>query len=89
MKRYDEAIAAFDKVESLDPKYQNLPLSQKQARVLRDAATPFYVKYLPVIVGIILLIVIITGVYLYKRREPESDEEAPAANRQERRKKER
>jgi tetratricopeptide (TPR) repeat protein len=89
MKRYDEAIAAFDKVESLDPKYPNLPLSQKQARVLRDAATPSYEKYFPLIIGVILLIVIITGVYLYKRRDMENDEEAPAANRQERRKKER
>ena len=31
LKRYDEAIAAFDNVQSLDPKYPNLALSQKQA----------------------------------------------------------
>jgi tetratricopeptide (TPR) repeat protein len=88
LKRYDEAIAAFDTVQSLDPKYPNLGLSQKQARVLRDAATPAYMKYALPLVVVVLILIIICGVYWY-RHSTSMDEADPAAdNRKSRRKKE-
>jgi tetratricopeptide (TPR) repeat protein len=45
MKRYDEAITAFDKVQALDPTYPNLEANRRIAEQIRDAATPFYIKY--------------------------------------------
>jgi hypothetical protein len=36
MKRYDEAIAAFDKVEALDPTYPNLAGNKRIAEQSRD-----------------------------------------------------
>jgi tetratricopeptide (TPR) repeat protein len=57
MKRYDEAIAAFDKVKALDPTYPNLDANRRIAEQSRDAITPFYVKYAPVI-GVTALFVV-------------------------------
>ena len=49
MKRYDEAIAAFDKVQALDPGFPNLAANKHIAEQNRDASTPFYIKYAPVL----------------------------------------
>jgi tetratricopeptide (TPR) repeat protein len=67
MKRYDEAIAAFDHVQSLDPAYPKLELSQKQVRVLRDAATPVYVRYALPLIGVFLILAAIIAGYWYWR----------------------
>lgn len=66
LKRYDEAMAAFDKVESLDPAYPNLALSQKQAAVLQDAADPAYVKYAFPIAGVITLVLVGAGFFAFR-----------------------
>lgn len=87
LKRYDEALAAFDTVQSLNPDYPNLGLSQKQARLLRDATAPFYVKYaLPLLGGIVILIII--GVYWYSQTSSADESEPARENRKSRRKKE-
>ena len=39
MKRYDEAIAAFDRVKVIDPSYPNLQKNREIAVQLRDKAT--------------------------------------------------
>ncbi len=57
MKRYDEAISAFNKVATLDPLYPNLQANLQIAEKLRDASIPFYMKYAPVI-----LVVMIFGI---------------------------
>ena len=88
MKRYDEALASFDTVRSLDPDYPNLGLSQKQATVLRDAATPAYVRYAIPIIGGTLLILALGGYFLYQRKKTR-DASDDAVNRKMRRKKER
>lgn len=38
MKRYDEAIAAFDQVRAIDPSYPNLQKNREIAVILRDKA---------------------------------------------------
>jgi len=55
MKRYDEAISAFDQVATLDPLYPNLQTNRQIAEKLRDASIPFYVKYTTVIFVVIIL----------------------------------
>ncbi|HUH78740.1 MAG TPA: tetratricopeptide repeat protein [Methanoregula sp.] len=45
LKRYDEAIADFDKVQALDPSYPNLAANRKIAVQLRDASVPVYADY--------------------------------------------
>lgn len=71
MKRYDEAIADFDKVATLDPAYPNLAANRKIAVQLRDASTPVYANYLlPIAVAVIA--VIGAGIwYFMKRKEPD------------------
>jgi tetratricopeptide (TPR) repeat protein len=71
MQRYDEAIAAFDEVKSLDPTYPKLEQNRQIAEKLRDSVTPVYVKYLPVIVGIAAIIVgfIVWFVFLREKDE--------------------
>jgi tetratricopeptide (TPR) repeat protein len=88
MKRYDEAITIFDKVQSLDPDYPNLALSQKQAKVLRDAAAPVYVKYSVPIIAVSLVLIIVAGYYFFKRKNAECPEDSEPENRQSRRRKE-
>ncbi|WP_158491363.1 tetratricopeptide repeat protein [Methanoregula formicica] len=56
LKRYDEAIAAFDTVKELNPAYPKIDKNREIARQLRDSVTPFYVTYAPVIVGIAAII---------------------------------
>lgn len=62
LKRYDEAIAAFDKVKELNPAYPKIDKNREIARQLRDAATPAYITYAPVIIGIV---VIVTGIVFW------------------------
>jgi hypothetical protein len=87
MKRYDEALAAFDTVESLDPAYPNLPLSRKQATVLRDAATPFYVRNALPLAGVLVILLAGAGLYYYRSNRGVMPEKS-AGNRQARRRKE-
>jgi tetratricopeptide (TPR) repeat protein len=55
MKRYDEAIAAFDKVQALDPAFPNLAANRRIAVQNRDAAMPFYLRYIPVLAGVVVI----------------------------------
>lgn len=89
IKHYDDAIVAFEKVKALDPGYPNLDLNLKQARVLRDAATPAYVKYSLPLIGGFLLIIIIGGIIWYRQSSCSKPKEPVLENRQARRKKER
>lgn len=57
LKRYEEAIAAFDKVKDLDPTFPNLGVNRRIAEQNRDAITPFYVKYAPVLIVTTLFII--------------------------------
>ena len=87
MKQYDEAIAVFDKVQSLDPAYPNLNLSQKQARVLRDATIPFYVKFAVPLAGIFIIFLITGSIILWKRSGRTNPEDPFPENRRARRRK--
>jgi tetratricopeptide (TPR) repeat protein len=88
MKRYDEAIAAFDKVQSLQPDYPNLAANRRIAEQLRDANNPAYIKYAPVFAFILLLLAVIGGYLLYRRKTRAVSENAEVSNRQSRRRKE-
>jgi len=70
LKRYDEAIAAFDKVKELNPAYPKIDKNREIARQLRDSVTPFYVTYAPVIIGIAAIIIgILFWVLFLKEKE--------------------
>jgi tetratricopeptide (TPR) repeat protein len=57
LKRYDEAIAAFDRVQSIDPSYPKLQKNRQIAVQLRDAATPVYAKFaVPLVMAAIVII---------------------------------
>jgi tetratricopeptide (TPR) repeat protein len=69
LKRYDEAIAAFDQVKALDPNYPNLVENRQIAVELRDAAEPFYIRYaFPLVIGVIACLGII-GWYIIARKK--------------------
>lgn len=87
MKRYDEAIAAFDRVRSLDPTYPNLALSEKQARVLRDAATPWYIRYAIPLTAIVLIVILTGSFILIRKRKIADDDPSVPENRRARRRK--
>ena len=89
MKRYDEAIVAFDKVQALRPDYPNLAGNRRIAEQLRDAGTPLYIRYAPIIVGILVLFVVIGGILLYRRKKRTSTDSTDKDNRQSRRRRER
>ncbi|PKG33887.1 tetratricopeptide repeat protein [Methanoregula sp.] len=57
LKKYDEAIAAFDTVKELDPAYPKIDKNREIARQLKDSVTPFYVTYAPVIIGVAAIII--------------------------------
>lgn len=57
LKQYDEALAAFDKVKELDPAYPKIDKNRQIAQQLKDAATPDYVRYAPVIIGIAAILI--------------------------------
>jgi len=88
MARYDEAIAAFDRVASLQPDYPNLAANRRIAEQLRDASTPVYITYAPVIAGIFLAVVIIGGYALCRNRTPAKRDNDEKNNRQSRRRRE-
>lgn len=90
MKRYDEAIAAFDKVKDLDPAYPKLNLSRNQAEVLRNNAMPFYIRYSVPLAGALIILIAGAGIYLWNRSIKTKGAGDPAQdNRQSRRRKER
>ena len=62
MKRYDEAIAAFDKVKEINPDYPKIDQNKKIAQQLHDQATPDSMKFLPVIA---LIAVVIIGIAIW------------------------
>jgi tetratricopeptide (TPR) repeat protein len=69
MKRYDEAIAAFEKVQALNPDYPKIAKNKQIAEKLRDAAAPDYVKYAPVLAGIAILLIGIGIWYVFLREK--------------------
>ncbi|MGB7788070.1 tetratricopeptide repeat protein [Methanoregula sp.] len=71
MGRYDEAIAAFDKVQTINPEYPRLAYYRNMAVQLRDASTPFYVKYAGIILGSIILCAGIALWFFFLREKPE------------------
>ncbi len=89
MKRYDEALAEFERVRSLDPAYPNLALSEKQARVLRDAVTPWYMHYAVPLTALVFIGILIVA-YFVRVRQRNATQKDPAApeNRRARRRKE-
>jgi len=89
MKRYDEALAAFDKVKELRPDYPNLAANRQIAEQLRDDGRPVYIRYAPLLAGILLVLGITTGYLLYRRKNREESDTTEIDNRQSRLKKER
>jgi ubiquinone/menaquinone biosynthesis C-methylase UbiE len=88
MRRYDEALAEFARVRNLDPAYPNLALSEKQARVLRDAATPWYIHYaIPLAALVFIVILIIAYFMLVRQRNVSQKDSAVTENRRARRRK--
>jgi tetratricopeptide (TPR) repeat protein len=71
LKRYDEAIAAFDKVQELNPNYPKIEKNRQIAQQLRDQATPAYVKYAPVLAGIAVVIIGIVFWFVFLREKKE------------------
>jgi len=71
MKRYDEAIAAFDKVKEINPEYPKIDQNKKIAQQLRDQATPDYMKFLPVVamIAVIIIGIAIWFVFLKEKNE--------------------
>jgi len=71
LKKYDEAIAAFDKVKELNPAYPKIDKNREIARQLRDSVTPFYVTYAPIIIGIAAIIIGLLFWALFLREKEE------------------
>lgn len=71
MKRYDEALAAFDKVKDLNPNYPKIDKNRQIAQQLKDAATPFYIIFAPVIVGIAAIAIGIAIWFFFLREKKE------------------
>lgn len=72
MKRYDEAIAAFDKVKELRPDYPKIEQNRNIAQQLKDSTTPAYVKFAPVIAGLVVILAGLLVWYVFLR-EKESE----------------
>lgn len=72
MQRYDEAIAAFDKVKELNPDYPKIDKNREIAVQLRDRQTPPYMKYVPVAIGI-AVVAIGVGVWHFFLREKKGE----------------
>ena len=68
MGHWNEALTAFDTVESLDPAYPNLKANQEIAQKNLDASTPFYIKNAPMIGGITVVIILVIA-WLYAVRK--------------------
>ena len=71
MKRYDEAIAAFDTVKQINPDYPKIDQNKKIAQQLRNQATPDYMKFLPVIAMIAVVIIGIAIWFVFLREKKE------------------
>ncbi|MGA2121783.1 MAG: tetratricopeptide repeat protein [Methanoregula sp.] len=71
LKRYDEAIAAFDKVQELNPDYPKIAQNKQIAQQLKDTSTPDYVKYVPVLAGIAVVIIGIVVWFVFLREKKE------------------
>jgi len=69
LKQYDEAIAAFDKVRELNPGYPKLEKNRQIAVQLKDAATPVYLKYIPVLIGIAAIIIGLVAWFVFLREK--------------------
>jgi len=70
LKRYDEAIAAFDKVKEINPGYPKLAQNRQIAEQLRDRATPVYITYAPVLgIAVFLIGIIVWFVFLREKEE--------------------
>jgi len=71
MKRYDEAIAAFDKVKELNPDYPKIDKNRQIAQQLRDAAAPDYMKFAPVFacIAVVIIGIVIWFVFLREKEE--------------------
>jgi tetratricopeptide (TPR) repeat protein len=87
LKRYDEAIAAFERVKSLQPDYPNLAANRRIAEQLRDAGIPVYIRYAPVIAGIVLLIGLIGAYTMYRKKTLSAPADPEKRNRPSRRRK--
>lgn len=70
MHRFDEALAAFDRVQAIDPSYPKLAANRKNLIQLRDATTPVYVKYaVPITVVAIAVIGSVAWFFVRKKKE--------------------
>jgi tetratricopeptide (TPR) repeat protein len=88
LKRYDEAIAAFDKVRAINPDYPNLAANRQIAEQLREANTPVYIRYTPLLAVILILLTGILGYVLYRKKMVAVSGDDERGNRQSRRRKE-
>jgi tetratricopeptide (TPR) repeat protein len=68
---YDEAIAAFDKLQTINPEYPRLAYYRNMAVQLRDASTPFYVKYAGILVGAVIVCAGIALWFFFLREKKE------------------
>ena len=71
MKRYDEAIAAFDKVKEINPEYPKIDQNKKIAQHLRDQAIPDYMKFLPVLamIAVVIIGIVLWSVFLREKKD--------------------
>jgi tetratricopeptide (TPR) repeat protein len=72
LKQYDEALAAFDKVKELDPAYPKIDKNRQIAQQLKDASTPVYIQYAPIIMGIAVVLIGI-AIWFFVLREKEEE----------------
>jgi tetratricopeptide (TPR) repeat protein len=57
MGRCNEGVTAFKKVQQLNPDYPHLEGNLKNAEILAESQTPFYIKYaVEIVMGIIVII---------------------------------
>ena len=84
--KYDEALNAFDTVRSINPAYPHLDYYVQLARNNRDAAMPFYIRYAPWILGVVVLAGA-GGAVLWSRRSSSAEPEEGANRKTRRRKK--
>ena len=72
LKRYDEAIAAFDRVQKIEPSYRNLQKNREIAVQLRDATTPvppLYVRYALPITLVAVVAIGVVGWFVVSRKK--------------------
>lgn len=73
LKQYNEALAAFDKVKELDPAYPKIDKNRQIAQQLKDAATPAYVRFAPIIVGIAAVLIGLVFWFFFLREKEEEE----------------